>query len=73
MTMHLRTPVAWTDAAPRTRSVWSWLVSLTALRAQRRQLASLDDHILRDIGISREDAEAEASRPLWDAPRHWLK
>ncbi len=32
---------------------------------QRRQLAQLDDDRLRDIGISREQALAEARKPFW--------
>ncbi len=32
---------------------------------QRRHLAELDDRLLRDIGISRADVEAEISRPFW--------
>ncbi len=32
---------------------------------QRRQLLSLSDHMLKDIGISRADAEGEASKPFW--------
>ena len=38
---------------------------------QRRALTRLDDHLLRDIGITRDQAEAEANTPLWDAPWHW--
>jgi uncharacterized protein YjiS (DUF1127 family) len=34
---------------------------------QRRHLAELDDRLLRDIGISRVEVEAEASRPFWRA------
>lgn len=40
---------------------------------QRRALARLDAARLRDIGLTRDEAEAEASRPVWDAPRHWRK
>lgn len=43
-----------------------------SLRKQRLALAALDDHLLADIGLSREDALAEASLPLWDAPGHWV-
>jgi len=32
----------------------------------RRQLAEMDDRILRDIGISRVDALREADRLPWD-------
>ncbi len=50
-------------------SLWDAL----SLRRQRRSLAKLDDRALNDIGITREQAEAEASRPIWDAPHFWQK
>ena len=31
----------------------------------RRMLRSLDDHMLRDIGIDRSAAEQEGSTPFW--------
>jgi uncharacterized protein YjiS (DUF1127 family) len=31
----------------------------------RRQLESLSDHMLRDIGLTRADVFAEASKPFW--------
>jgi uncharacterized protein YjiS (DUF1127 family) len=34
---------------------------------QRRQLQQLGDHMLKDIGLSRADVEAEASKPFWRA------
>lgn len=42
-----------------------------SLARQRRDLARLSDHQLRDIGLSAQDAAAEAARPVWDAPAHW--
>ena len=45
--------------------------SALALRRQRSQLSELGDHTLKDIGITREQAEFEASRPVWDVPSHW--
>lgn len=44
---------------------------LRALVRQRRELAELDEHLLRDIGVSRDEADAESSRPAWDVPSHW--
>lgn len=34
-------------------------------RADRLHLQSLDDHMLRDIGISRADVDAEVTKPFW--------
>ena len=42
-------------------ALWHW-------RARSRaQLARLDDRLLRDMGIRREDACIEASTPFWIA------
>jgi uncharacterized protein YjiS (DUF1127 family) len=27
--------------------------------------------MLRDIGVTEEEAQAEPARPLWDIPPHW--
>ncbi|WP_114860086.1 DUF1127 domain-containing protein [Azospirillum brasilense] len=32
---------------------------------QRRSLAALDDHLLRDVGLSRSDARREADKAFW--------
>ncbi len=32
---------------------------------QRRALLDLSDHLLDDIGITREEAEREARKPFW--------
>ena len=32
---------------------------------QRRLLSVLSDHMLRDIGLSRQDVSAEVSKPFW--------
>jgi uncharacterized protein YjiS (DUF1127 family) len=34
---------------------------------QRRQLQQFSEHMLKDIGLSRADAEAEISKPFWRA------
>jgi uncharacterized protein YjiS (DUF1127 family) len=57
-------------ALPRLRAGLSSLV-LRLLRWQelareRRALAAMDDHMLKDIGLSRADARREAGRPFWD-------
>jgi uncharacterized protein YjiS (DUF1127 family) len=35
------------------------------LARQRRALLTLDDRMLKDIGITRVDAKCEARRPFW--------
>lgn len=36
---------------------------------QRRALSELDDRLLRDIGLTRAQAQREAARPFWCAGR----
>ncbi len=47
------------------------LAALCALwqrrHTQRRELGELDDRLLRDIGITREQAWREAGKPFWRA------
>ncbi|PZR00047.1 MAG: hypothetical protein DI533_05385 [Cereibacter sphaeroides] len=40
---------------------------------QRQQLAQLDDRALCDIGLTRQEAEAEYNRHAWDVPTTWLR
>ena len=47
------------------------IANMILLTRQRRRLADLSDHILNDIGISRDEARREADRPAWDVPSHW--
>jgi uncharacterized protein YjiS (DUF1127 family) len=47
------------------RCVVAWFRAAAERRRQRRLLAMLDDHLLRDIGVTREQALAEARRPPW--------
>ena len=35
------------------------------LARQRRTLLTLNDRMLKDIGVTRAEAEREASRPFW--------
>jgi uncharacterized protein YjiS (DUF1127 family) len=69
MTLHL-TNIAMTQPALAIRPLRA-LQALVATARQRRHLARLDNHLLRDIGLSRAEAAAEVSRSIWDAPAHW--
>ena len=59
---------------PRRRiSIFSRLLGLAGVARQRRRLKDLDDHMLRDIGVSRSQAEREARKAPWDVPDHWTQ
>lgn len=73
MTVSIRTSALHANCQPKPRSIRARLVEMITLAHQRRQLATLDDHLLADIGISRTQAHAEAAQPVWNAPRHWRK
>jgi uncharacterized protein YjiS (DUF1127 family) len=42
-----------------------FLIRGSERRCQLRALAALDDHLLRDIGLSREQVERASSRSFW--------
>lgn len=54
---------AWTR--PSVRGILDWLVAIDARYRQRRTLETLDDRMLRDIGVTRAEVEQEMRRPLW--------
>jgi uncharacterized protein YjiS (DUF1127 family) len=43
------------------------------VQRERQMLRSMDEHALKDIGLSRSEAWAEACRSLWDVPRNRLR
>jgi uncharacterized protein YjiS (DUF1127 family) len=43
------------------RTVWFWVER----SRQRRALAQLEDHLLRDIGLTRGEARRECANPFW--------
>jgi uncharacterized protein YjiS (DUF1127 family) len=51
---------------PLMNKLFARIIFLRGIARQRRQLKLMDDYLLKDIGISRADAEREASRPFWD-------
>jgi len=44
-----------------------------SLRNQRARLIALDDHQLRDIGVTYKQALKESRRPVWNVPSNWLR
>lgn len=57
------TPGRW---RPRSAGWLTRLLAAVAAQSQRRGLAYLDDAILRDIGLTRDEALREATRGFWD-------
>ena len=49
-----RTPLSWDGV----RAAWRRYRS-------RQNIAQLDSHMLKDIGVSLAEAEAEANKPFW--------
>ncbi|WP_247894517.1 DUF1127 domain-containing protein [Azospirillum sp. B510] len=50
------------------RPVWHLLdvlFSVLERRKQRNALMGLDDHLLKDIGLSRSQVDHEVSKPFW--------
>ena len=47
----------------------SWAIIRSAWRRHRsrQRIADLDGHMLKDIGVSSAEAEAEANKPFWRA------
>lgn len=60
-------------ARPTKPSLFARLIKARDLSRQRAALRDLDDRALDDLGLTRSQAEAEARRPVWDAPSSWLK
>ncbi|MBN9671291.1 DUF1127 domain-containing protein [Roseibium aggregatum] len=48
------------------RSLFNRLAVWSRTRQTRRQLSDLSDAALKDLGLSREAALQEATRPFWD-------
>ncbi len=45
---------------------FSYIQKCFDVARERRQLLSLDDEVLKDIGVSRADAVREAGRSFWN-------
>lgn len=54
-------------------AVLGMVTTALSITRERQTLSDLDDHLLRDIGVTRDDADVETKRPVWDAPNRWLR
>jgi len=46
-------------------AIANWCVFHAARQRDRAAFAQLDDHLLRDIGKTRQEVAFEAAKPLW--------
>ena len=46
-------------------SLFTQLSQWAARRRDRQMLARLDAHLLRDIGLTPDEAQAECGKPVW--------
>jgi uncharacterized protein YjiS (DUF1127 family) len=66
-------PRTWSTWRPNVRrepihpfvAAWILIANWVARTRQRRALAELDDHMLRDIGITRVEAARESQKVFW--------
>ena len=69
MTFALHTHVVFMERPARGMALLTGLLPVVgrwhARARERRALAQLDDRMLRDIGISRTEAERECAKPFW--------
>jgi uncharacterized protein YjiS (DUF1127 family) len=63
-TVHRPTKIT-PSAAALAREAMTAILSCADRRRQRHALAELDDHLLRDIGLTRYQARIEARKPFW--------
>ncbi|WP_163847247.1 DUF1127 domain-containing protein [Pseudooceanicola aestuarii] len=66
--MTTRTLGSISSSTPAFRGLVGRVFSMLSLYRERQSLARLDDKMLADIGVTREQALREAGRPLWDNP-----
>jgi len=73
MTVSIRNATLQANCQPKPRSILAAIGHMIAVAHQRRQLLALEDHLLDDIGVSRQEAQAESREAIWNAPDHWRK
>jgi uncharacterized protein YjiS (DUF1127 family) len=44
---------------------WRWCAWCSSRSRQREALSRLDDRLLEDINVTRQQADAEAAKPFW--------
>ncbi|MGE0766227.1 MAG: DUF1127 domain-containing protein [Hyphomicrobiaceae bacterium] len=59
-----------TQASGTWKKAFRFFSTAVVVSRERRELAALDDRMLKDIGLSRSVAEREISREFFDVPEH---
>ncbi|MGC1496425.1 MAG: DUF1127 domain-containing protein [Sulfitobacter sp.] len=57
--------------APRSQTLVQIITRAYRLWCTRRALAALGPEQLKDVGVSRAEANREAQRAVWDVPANW--
>ncbi len=68
-TLRMLTPLAWIGSG--LARVWDGIDAAMETAATRRRLEEMDDRMLQDLGISRAQADFEASNVARRAGRHY--
>ena len=63
-------PTAAPSRGTRAKGFWARVWTAFSVYHERQELAHMTDHMLADIGLTREEAEKEASKPIWQLPTH---
>ncbi len=61
----LTRPAAWGSFDNPVKRLYATIVAWQQRYELRQHLLEMDDHLLDDIGFSREEARQEAARPFW--------
>lgn len=49
-------------------SLLARIATMVKVARERRMLADLDSHALKDLGLTEKDVAREMARPFWDVP-----
>jgi uncharacterized protein YjiS (DUF1127 family) len=60
-----RSDSRWRIRDPIWGALWRWCARCSARSRQREALSGLDDRLLDDIGVTRQQANIEAAKPFW--------
>jgi uncharacterized protein YjiS (DUF1127 family) len=71
MSLSLNTAAIRSSCQPKPASLFARIGHFFTIARQRRALATLEPHLLKDIGVTPAQVDQEAAKPGWDVPNHW--